>query len=363
MKRAFVACLAGSFIVTACSTGTPSTQASSAASPTGLSRAVVIVSGGGAVSPFTTPEQACSSEKGFLAAGNSDTALREYLLAEGKQVYTAPAMVPWGTVAEPDAKSFGPFKDCPITLPESMTIMSGGDIDASGEKLARFINYLNTEFGVTDLDLVGHSNGGLYGRAATRILKQTQSPVLIRSLTMLGTPNNGSVPGSYTWGEYSKADCLGDTFCQGFNEQWLAYAEQADLGLNREDTFKYLDGPPGWNNAQAGYLDDVPVTLLSGTYFTTQGGNPTMWPYDGITSRYSAWAQGVSDDVIPHRTCWEAPLTHSIFVSDAYNKLENPTTPLDWQTALTWNAEALARVNEAIDEADIALEKPTGQGC
>ena len=117
------------------------------------------MSGGGAVSPFTTPEQACSSEKGFLAAGNSDTALREYLLAEGKQVYTAPAMVPWGTVAEPDAKSFGPFKDCPITLPESMTIMSGGDIDASGEKLARFINYLNTEFGVTDLDLVGHSNG------------------------------------------------------------------------------------------------------------------------------------------------------------------------------------------------------------
>ena len=63
----------------------------------GVSRAVVIMSGGGAVSPFTTPTQACSSDDGFLEAGNTDTALRESLLAAGKQVYTAPAMVPWGT--------------------------------------------------------------------------------------------------------------------------------------------------------------------------------------------------------------------------------------------------------------------------
>ena len=88
-----------------------------------------------------------------------------------------------------------------------------------------------------------------------------------------------------------------------------------------------------------------------------------MWPYDGITSRHSAWAQGVSDEVIPHRTCWEAPLTHSIFVSDAFNQIMNPTTPLDRQSALTWNTEALTRVNEAIDEADTALDRPTRQGC
>ena len=85
-------------------------------------RAVVIMSGGGAISPFTTPDQACSGEPGFLAAGNTDTALREYLLEMGKQVYTAPAMVPWGTVAEPDPNTFGPFKDCPIVLPESSEI-------------------------------------------------------------------------------------------------------------------------------------------------------------------------------------------------------------------------------------------------
>lgn len=319
------------------------------------SRAVVIMSGGGAISPFTTPDQACADEPGFLPAGNSDTALREYLLEMGKQVYTAPAMYPWGTVDEPDPTSFGPFKDCAIVLPESMTVMSAGDIDASGEKLARFLGYLNTEYGVTDVDLVGHSNGGLYIRAATRILRQTDAPIAVRSLTMLGAPNSGSVPGSYTWGEFTKDDCMGNAFCESFNEKWLAYAAQTDLGLNREDTFKYLDGNPGWNNAQVGYLDGIPVTLLAGTYFTAEGGDPRMWPYDGIVSRYSAWAQGVSDEVIPWRTCWEAPLTHSIFVSDGAG--------LPWDTGLTWAPAVLARVNQAIDQADTALEQPNRQGC
>ena len=329
----------------------------------GVSRAVVIMSGGGAVSPFTTPTQACSSDDGFLEAGNTDTALRVSLLAAGKQVYTAPAMVPWGPVSDPDPTSFGPFKDCPVVLPESMTVMSAGDVDAAGEKLARFVNYLHDTYGVTDVDFVGHSNGGLFSRAATRILKQTSAPITVRSISMLGTPNDGSVPGSYTWGEYEKADCLGVVFCEKFNENWLEYAAQDDLGLNRENTFKYLDGEPGWNKAQEGYLDGIPVTLLAGAAFTSDGGKPTMWPYDGITSRYSAWASGVSDAVIPWRTCWVAPLTHSIFVTDAYNQLSQAKPAWDWQTALTWNADALARVNRAIDESDTALQRPTRQGC
>lgn len=364
MKRLTIAAAVGIIALAGCSSAvTTATDETATDKAVTESRAVVIVSGGGAVSPFTTPDEACSDEEGFLPAGNTDSALREYLLAQGKQVYTAPATAPWGTVAEPDPTSFGPFKDCPITLPESMTIMSAGDIDASGEKLARFLGYLNTEYGVTDVDLVGHSNGGLYSRAATRILKQTDSPVTVRSLTMLGTPNNGSVPGSYTWGEFAAKDCLGNTFCTSFNDAWLKYAEQADLGLNREDTFKYLDGPPGWNDAQVGFLDGIPVTLLAGTFFADESGDPRMWPYDGITSRYSAWAAGVSDEVIPWRACWEAPLTHSIFVSNAYNELVKPATPVDWQSALTWNTKALARVNQAIDEANTALEQPTGQGC
>lgn len=41
----------------------------------------------------------------------------------------------------------------------------------------------------------------------------------------------------------------------------------------------------GWNPARAGYLDGIPVTLMAGTYFTADGGDPRMWPYGGATSR------------------------------------------------------------------------------
>jgi triacylglycerol lipase len=319
------------------------------------SRAVVIVSGGGATTPFTTPEAACSDADGFLSAGNTATGLRDSLLAQGKQVYTAPTYAGMGVVQEPEADSFAPFADCPETLPEIMTIMSLGDINAGGERLARFINHLNAEYGVTDVDLVGHSNGGLWSRSAIWVIKNTDSTVTIRSLTAMGTPNEGSVPGRFTWGEIDLDACEGVAFCEKFNQAWVPYADQGDKGINREDTQKYLMGPDGWNLSQVGALDGVPVTLMGGTYWDVPGGDPTVWPYDGITSKSSAWASSVPTEVIPIRSCWAAPLTHSIFVSDAAD--------LDWSTALTWNTEALAAVNAAIDAADTAADQPSGAGC
>lgn len=318
-------------------------------------RVVVLVSGGGAVSPFTTPTEACASG---LAAGNTNTALREYLLEQGKKVYTAPATADWGVVEEPDPESFGAFGDCTEVLPESLTIMSAGDITASAEKLARFLNYLNTRYDVTDVDLVGHSNGGLFARGAIRILTQTVAPITVRSLTMIGTPNEGAFPTAYAAGEIGIEECQGNAFCTNFNETWKTLLPTGDKGLNAQDTQRYLngvDGQGGWNQAQAGYLDGIPVTMLGGGYFTNDAGDPVYWPYDGIVPVYSALGETISDEVIPHRTCWSAPLTHSIFVSDV--------AELDWQTALTWNTEALERVNEAIDESDTALERPTREGC
>ena len=319
------------------------------------SRAVVIVSGGGATTPFTTPEAACSDADGFLSAGNTATALRDSLLAQGKQVYTAPAYAGWGVVQEPAADSFGPFADCPEALSEAMTIMSASDINAGGERLARFLTYLNVKYGVTDIDLVGHSNGGLWSRSAIWVLKNTDSPVTVRSLTALGTPNEGSVPGRFTWGEIGLDACKGVAFCEKFNQSWVPYANAGDKGINHEDTEKYLMGPDGWNLSQVGALDGIPVTLMGGTYWDMAGGDPSVWPYDGITSKSSAWASSIPAEVIPMRSCWAAPLTHSIFVSDAAG--------LVWSTALTWNADALAAVNAAIDAADTAAGQPAGAGC
>jgi len=306
-------------------------------------RAVVIVSGGGAVSPFTTPTQACSAEPGFLSAGNTDTGLREYLLGAGWQVFTAPAMDNWGPVREPAADSFGPFKDAPRVLPDTMTIMSAGDIDNSGEKLHRFLRFLASEYAVTEVDLIGHSNGGLYARSAIRLAKATDAPFRVRSLITLGTPHCGSVPGRLTLGELTESDTMGDAFTAKLYELWPQYAVKLDKGLNVQDTEHYLMGDAGWNAAQGNALDGIPVTLLAGTYFAAKGGNPTMWPYDGLVSEYSAWATGVPEEIMPIRSTWSGSLTHSIFVSDVIGA--------DWQTALTWNTDALARVAQALEES------------
>jgi pimeloyl-ACP methyl ester carboxylesterase len=137
-------------------------------------RAVVLVSGGAIRTPFTTPTQACKDGDGFLAAGNTYTALRKYLLDKGKRVFTAPAMDNWGIVKDPPRDTVGPFTDCPTQLPESMTIMSTGDWNAGGERLVRFLGHLHTQFGITDVDLVGHSNGS--GRRIRRSRCVPSSP-------------------------------------------------------------------------------------------------------------------------------------------------------------------------------------------
>jgi triacylglycerol lipase len=307
------------------------------------SRAVVIVSGGGAVSPFTTPTQGCSTEPGFLSAGNTDTGLREYLLDAGWAVFTAPAMDDWGPVREPAPDSFGPFREAPVVLPDTMTIMSAGDIDNSGEKLYRFLGFLASDYGVSEFDLIGHSNGGLYARSAIRLATLPDAPFRVRSLITLGTPHCGSVPGRLTIGELASTDTMGDAFTEKLFELWPQYAVKVDKGLNVQDTEHYLVGPSGWNAAQGNALDGIPVTLLAGTYFTAEGGNPTMWPYDGLVSQHSAWAVDVPESVMPIRSTWSGPLTHSIFVSDAVGA--------EWQTALTWNNDALARVAQALDGA------------
>ncbi len=112
--------------------------------PDDSSRAVVIMSGGDAVSPFTTPDHACGRG---LAAGNTDTALREFLLAHGHQVFTAPAQNGRGVVRDTDPGSLSSFGDQPEVLGEQHTVSSDGDID-----------------------LAGHSNGGLFARSAIRTM-------------------------------------------------------------------------------------------------------------------------------------------------------------------------------------------------
>ena len=103
------------------------------------SQAVVIVPGGDATSPYHSADEAFTGP----AAGNTDTALREFLLKQGYTVFTSPAMAGRGQVV--DQTGFGSFGVCPVTLLENMTVNSTGSIDTAGEHLARFPNWLHTE--------------------------------------------------------------------------------------------------------------------------------------------------------------------------------------------------------------------------
>ncbi|EHB58446.1 hypothetical protein MycrhDRAFT_0882 [Mycolicibacterium rhodesiae JS60] len=315
------------------------------------STAVVIVSGGDATTPFTGPDQAC---KTGLAAGNTDTALREYLLAKGYTVYTSPAMAGRGQVV--DQTGFGPFGVCPITLPENMTVDSAGSIDTAGEHLARFLTWLHTDRGVDEVDFVGHSMGGLYSRAAIRVLASTNSSLKVRSLTTIGTPWQGSYLSDYANGLIPLSDCKGDTFCETAMKGMLDEVKRLMAGSGREVNQAFLMGKDGWNEYQSGVLDKIPVVLIGGKKFTKDGPvNPAVWPNDGVVALQSALAKSISDPVLPHRRCHTFDDTHSIYVSNLAG--------LDQKTALTWDPQVLDVVHKAIDDAPKALDAANREGC
>ena len=298
-----------------------------------MSRAVVIMSGGDAVSPFTTPDAACGRG---LAAGNTDTALREHLLARGYQVFTAPAQNGRGIVRDTDPSTFGSFADQPEVLGEEYTVNSDGDIDLAGEHLARFVTLLHARYGVDEVDFIGHSNGGLFARSAIRTMGLLGMPVRTCSLTTLGTPWMGSLPLRWAFGEVPDAALMGQEFAIRFATEFKARVGEGDLGLAAENTYHYLVGSGRWNDFQIGALDGIPVYTVGGTYFEAEEGDPELWPNDGLVTRFSACAEGLPPEVAPVRVSASFPVTHSIFVSDL---IDAP-----WESGMTWNPDVLESV-------------------
>lgn len=307
--------------------------------------AVVLVSGLASDSPFTTPETACTTG---LSAGSADTALREHLLTAGRTVYTAPAHAGPGQVR--NQTGFGAFGSCPAPLPDTMTIDSTGSIDLAGEHLARFVEYLHTEKGVKEVDLIGHSMGGLYARSAIRVLTATAAPVQVRSLVTIGTPWQGSYLADFSDGTVPLGACGGDQFCQ---DQMRGYdkdiAKVYPSGSAHELGADYLKG---WNTFQAGVLDPIPVTLIAGTRFARPG-DPVVWPNDGIVALRSALAADVDDSVLPHRRCHSFDDTHSDYVS--------MVSKLPKETALPWDPRVLDAVAAAVDNPSI--DGNNREGC
>lgn len=225
-----------------------------------------------------------------------------------------------------------------------MTVNSTGSIDTAGEHLARFVTHLHEHYGVEEIDVVGHSMGGLYSRAAIRVLQSLGSPVSIRSLTTIGTPWQGSYLSDYANGITPKSSCLGDRFCETAMDGMAAEVQRLMAGSGREVNQAFLMGPDGWNDYQAGVLDDIPVVLIGGHRFSAPVGavapDPTVWPNDGLVALSSALATDISERVLPHRTVFQFDDTHSIFVSNEAG--------LPWETGLTWDPRVLETVRSAL---------------
>lgn len=297
-----------------------------------MADAVVLVSGGAAVTPFTDPDRASGSG---LAAGNTLTALRAHLLERGAAVFTAPARIGDGEVRE-DAGWQG-FADAPVVLPAEMTVNAVGGIDEGGARLAAFLRWLGEEHGFTDVDLVAHSMGGLFSRAAIRHL-QGAGPSVHRLLT-LGTPWEGSLLGDVLTGEISANDAAGDEGTAQILERSRSYAAENSQGAADQVSRRFLRE---WNAAQVGVLDTITVTAIGAGHFHAASEPLQLWPHDGLVSQRSARADDVPSEVLPRavRHSFDDDV-HSIFFADAFG--------LPWERALTWDPEVFAVVDDALD--------------
>ena len=310
-------------------------------------RAVVLVSGTAATTPFTTPKSAC---KTGYSAGNTWAYLRDYLTKRGYKVYTAPASLGGVKVTETNDSYAGPFGKCPKQLPAKMTINAIGSVDRSGSSLARFLRYLHSQYGVKEVDLVGHSLGGFIGRAGIREVRLNGPRIKFTSYSTLGSPWDGTYIANPTNPADPKSACDGFLICESFIDSLLSVP-----GIEMLIALLKPSNTAVWNQNQAGVLDGIPVSMLAGTYFTKEGGSAAIWPNDGIAQLESAWAQGMSDKLIPHRSCYSWPLTHSLFISKELKIADD--------TSLTWSPEVGARLKKIFDGAGSALKKPNRQGC
>ncbi|KQR23079.1 esterase/lipase family protein [Microbacterium sp. Leaf151] len=296
-----------------------------------MTDAVVLVSGGAAVTPYTDPERAAASG---LAAGNTMTALRAHFLDHGIRVFTAPARIGEGEVGE-DAGWQG-FADVPVVLPADVTINAVGRVDDAGVALAGFLRRLAADEGVTSVDLVGHSMGGLFSRAAIRELGDDS--LRIERLVTLGTPWDGSVLGDLLDGELSEDDAHDDPATQQIFAEVRPYADAHSQGAAHEVSRRFLRE---WNDAQAGVLDRIPVTAIGAGYFAAATEPAQLWPHDGLVSLTSGRADEIPAAVLPtvERHSFSDHV-HSIFFAEAFG--------LPWDRALTWDPEVFAVVDRAL---------------
>jgi triacylglycerol lipase len=256
------------------------------AAPASASNAVVLVSGFTTSTPFTTSAPSCTGKEGSTWGINVAPALK----AAGVTVFTAP---------EADGKNapapcVGSGQAAP---PSSATIDTGGDVDANGLALASFLAFLRDKYGVTTVQLVGHSDGGIWSRSAITQSSAYSAGLDVQSLTTLGTPHTGSFAADLIEA-MNGATCdfsneIEQTICDGFED--VLDVMQTELGPTAitELTNTYM---ATWNPRQT--MGSCAVTTIAGDYVNVPYIGWLLPSYynrsDGVVGLSSALAQGSS---------------------------------------------------------------------
>ncbi|HEX3317960.1 MAG TPA: hypothetical protein VHR88_08080 [Solirubrobacteraceae bacterium] len=150
---------------------------------------------------------------------------------------------------------------------------------------------MNQSYGVTDVQLVGHSDGGIWSRSA--ITQYGNFPgVTVTSLTTLGSPHEGSFVADLALG-IDGLDCSSPTnpylrlLCEGVQQvEQLISKELGPIAL-QELTSTFMES---WNTTQS--IGACPTTVVAGTYVSVPyiGSLIPQYynPSDGVVGQSSA---------------------------------------------------------------------------
>jgi triacylglycerol lipase len=216
--------------------------------------AVLLVSGFNTATPFTTPDPTCDGKEG--PEWDPVGGIAKTLKPAGLDVFTAPVRQTGEPLLPP---CFGAGELVP---PDTAVINSNGETDANGKALANLIGFLRDAYGVERLQIVGHSDGGLWSRSAIT-QDGAYTGVEVRSLTTLGTPHTGSLVADLAiqlnGGQCDFSNEIEQLICDGVVD--VAQLMLKDLGqvATSELTNGFLTG---WNPKQR--IGSCPVTGIAG---------------------------------------------------------------------------------------------------
>jgi pimeloyl-ACP methyl ester carboxylesterase len=241
--------------------------------------AVLLVSGFDTASPFSTPDPSCDGQEG--PEWDPVGGIAKTLKPAGLNVFTAPVRQTGEPLLPPCA---GPGELLP---PDTAVINSNGETDANGQALANLIGFLRDSYGVERLQIVGHSDGGLWSRSAIT-QDGAYTGVEVRSLTTLGTPHTGSLVADLAiqlnGGQCDFSNEIEQLICDGVVD--VAQVMLKDLGqvATSELTNGFLTG---WNSKQR--IGSCPVTGIAGDHVGIDlAGYRYYTPNDGAVGLASA---------------------------------------------------------------------------